>query len=155
MQRHLVGGLQVDAFDNVDFASRGPVGSHEPEGRPGAAADGHVGDISDEETFVVGFGGADAHAGTTGVGDAGVVYAHVVGCVVVGDAGHEALLCCVLIVHIYDEAVRWVGVCEGGEVAEEGVFAIVIFEYIACYAVLDEDHKEEEEEHHDVLEELW
>ena len=51
---------------------------------------------------------------------------------------------------IYHETVCWVRVCEGGEVAEEGVFAIVVFDYIACYASLDED-REEEGEHRGVL----
>lgn len=60
------------------------------------------------------------------------------------------MLCCVLIVHVYNEAVCWVGVCEGGEVAEEGVVAVVVLEYIACYAVLDEGHEKDEEEYHGV-----
>lgn len=55
MQRHLVGGLQVDAFDDIDFAAGGPVGTDKPESRPGTAADGHVCDIGYEEPFVVGF----------------------------------------------------------------------------------------------------
>ena len=55
---------------------------------------------------------------------------------------------------IYDETIRWIGVCEGGEVAEEGVFAIVVLEYIACYACLDED-REDERMHRDALEDVW
>ena len=56
MQRHLIGGLQVDAFNNVDFAASRPVRTQEPESRPGAAADGHVCDIGYEEPLVVGLG---------------------------------------------------------------------------------------------------
>ena len=130
----MVGGLQVYAFDDVDFTTGGPFGTHEPVGGPGTATDGDVGDVCDEEAFVVRFGGADAHAGTTGFGDAGVIYAHIVGRIIVGDAGHEALLGCILVVEKNYKSVGWVGVCEGGEVAEEGILAVVVFDDIACYA---------------------
>ena len=35
MQRGFVGGAEVDALDDVDFAACGPVGADEPEGGPG------------------------------------------------------------------------------------------------------------------------
>ena len=56
MKGHLVCGLEVDAFDDVDLAPGGPVGTHEPVCRPGTAPDGYVGDVGYEKTLVVGFG---------------------------------------------------------------------------------------------------
>ncbi len=56
VQGHLVGGLQVDAFDNVDLAAGGPVRTHEPVCGPGAAPDWYVGDVGYEKTLIVGFG---------------------------------------------------------------------------------------------------
>jgi len=57
VQRHCVAGLQVYAFDDVDFAVRGPRRTDHPEGGPGAAAGGHVRDVGDEER-AGGVGGA-------------------------------------------------------------------------------------------------
>lgn len=63
VQGHGVGGGGVDAFDDVDFAHRGPVGADEPEGGPDATdAAGHVGDVGQEQAFVEGFLGGDADA---------------------------------------------------------------------------------------------
>ena len=46
VQSHLVGCGCVDAFDDVDFSAGGPgAATEEPEGGPGSAADGHVGDV--------------------------------------------------------------------------------------------------------------
>ena len=79
MHGHLIGGLEVDAFENIDFAACGPVGPNEPEGGPCAASDGHVSYVGDEEAFVVCFCRGDAHAGATGRWLACIVDTHVVG----------------------------------------------------------------------------
>lgn len=56
-----MGGFIVGLQD-VDFAVFGPVTRVcEPEGGPGGAAVGRVGDVEDEEPIVVGFLGGDAH----------------------------------------------------------------------------------------------
>ena len=53
MKSHLVLGLVVDAFDDVDFAVVGPVRTEHPEGRPGTADTAwHVEDVDDDETVV-------------------------------------------------------------------------------------------------------
>lgn len=69
-----VGGFVV-GFQHVDFAVFGPVGwVGEPEGGPGGASVGRVGDVEDEEPVVVGFLGGDAHGFPAAglVGGAGV-----------------------------------------------------------------------------------
>lgn len=87
VQGHLVGGLGVDAFDDVDFTAFGPGAlAEQPEGGPGPAADRHVRDVGDEETFVEGFFRADAHAAAAGGAFGVVVDADVAGVAVVGDA---------------------------------------------------------------------
>ena len=106
-----VGGLGIDAFDDVDFARRRPVGAEGPEGGPDAAdAAGHVGDVGDEETVSVGFVGAHADgASTTGWIDSCVVDAKVDGSVGVscktrgvGETGAG----------VADEAIRWISSIE-------------------------------------------
>lgn len=138
VEGHLVGRLCVDAFDDVDFAVRGPVGPDEPEGRPGATdAAGHVCDVGDEEAVVEGFLGSDADARPAGGGLGGGVNGHV-GCIV-GAAGGSYQFTgggC-LVIDVFDEALSRICVCEGGEVAEEGVFGVVIGENIAGYARLN------------------
>ena len=66
---HDVFGLVVDALDDVDFATVGPVGTRHPEGGPDpAGAGGHVVEIEDNEgVCVLGFA-RDADAVSTAAG---------------------------------------------------------------------------------------
>lgn len=65
---HDVGGLRVDAFHYVDFASLRPVWSDEPERWPHSAdAAGHVVDVGDEESMVEGLFGRESNARTSSV----------------------------------------------------------------------------------------
>lgn len=76
MQSHEVRMLVIDAFDDVDFAVRGPgIGFCGPEGGPGAAgAGGHVGEVEDDEAMCVGFVAlhTEGHAAGVGGGEGGV-----------------------------------------------------------------------------------
>jgi len=54
VQRHLVVGVHVDAFDDIDFAGGRPVGTDEPVGEPQTTdVAGYVGEIGHEEAAVV------------------------------------------------------------------------------------------------------
>ena len=55
VEGHGVIVLIVHTLDNVNFSILGPVGAHEPEGRPHATNTArHVGYVRDEETLVPG-----------------------------------------------------------------------------------------------------
>lgn len=145
VEGHLIGGGSVDALDDVDFAGLGPCAlAEEPEGGPGAAADGHVGDVGDEEAFVEGFVGGDSDAAAAGGALGCVVDAEVACVAVVGDPADQAGVFGGVVVVELDEAVGGVGLGEGGEVAEEGVVLVVVGEDIACYAALEEEGSCEE-----------
>lgn len=76
MQSHLVGGILVDALNDINFAMAGPVGAKHPECGPSSAgASGHMGEIQDHQTLVVGVraGQTDAVATVT-AGDIAVVH---------------------------------------------------------------------------------
>lgn len=54
MQRHLVVGVHVDAFDDIDFAAGWPVEVDKPECGPQAAGVArHVDEVGDEEAAVI------------------------------------------------------------------------------------------------------
>ncbi len=145
VEGHGVGGGAVDAFDYVDFAHCGPVGSDEPESGPDAAdAAGHVGDVGEEEAFVVGFFAGDADALAAGVGCGVVVDAHVGGVAVVADGSDHFVLHCGGVVDILHEAGRGVGLGEGRKGVEEVVALVGIGEDIAGYAHAEDGGKGEE-----------
>ena len=134
VQGHLIRLLRVDALDDVDLARLRPGGSgaEQPEGGPGAAGDGHVCDVGDEEALVEGFVGADADAAAAAGALVLVVDAEVAGVAEVGNAADEAGALGGVVAGVGDEAVGGVGVGEGGEVAEEGVFLVVVGEGVGC-----------------------
>ena len=70
-------GLQVNAFDNVDFPAVGPRGANHPKCRPGATPSRHVVQVYDEQTRVVGFFRRDADRVAAVLRDIGVVRTHV------------------------------------------------------------------------------
>lgn len=79
VQGHLVSGLVVDAFDDINFTIGGPVGAKHPECRPGAAhATRHVGKIEDDKAVLVCFGAFEADTLPARLaGGVGVVHADV------------------------------------------------------------------------------
>lgn len=81
MQGHLIGGILVDALNDINFAMARPVGAEHPERRPGAAgASRHVGQIQDHQALVVAVlaGQTDAVATVT-AGNIVVVHADIDG----------------------------------------------------------------------------
>lgn len=129
MQRHGIPGLLVDALDDVDLTTLGPVRAQKPERWPHAANIlGHVGDVGNEETMVVGLLGRQAYAGTA----QGGCHDRVVDAKVDGPGGfcalvHKAFGDCRSVVNVLDEASGWVSrseVCEFGvEVGGGELFA--------------------------------
>lgn len=105
VEGHRIGLGAVDAFDDVDFAIRGPVGSHEPEGGPDATdTTWHMRDICQEQPLIVGFFTGDTDALAAGVGGGVVVDAHVSGVAVVADGTYHLVLHCGCVVDILHEA---------------------------------------------------
>lgn len=105
VEGHGVGLGAVDAFDDVDFAIRGPIGSDEPEGGPDATdAAWHVCDICQKEPLVVGFFAGDADALAAGFRGGVVVDAHVSGVAVVADSTYHLVLHCGCVVDVLHEA---------------------------------------------------
>jgi len=61
VESRLVGVLQIDPLDDVDFSAIGPVGSHEPPRRPCGATRRHVNEVGNKEAGVPGLVGRDAN----------------------------------------------------------------------------------------------
>ncbi len=76
MQSHGVAGLLIHAFDDVDLTAAGPVGTNEPEGRPGATACRHVIRVEDEQAGLVGLVARDTNARTAARGVVRAVDTH-------------------------------------------------------------------------------
>jgi len=65
--------LGIDPLNDVDFSTIWPSGSTGPKGRPGATAGGHVRQIQDEKTAIVGLFSRNPDALSSGrIGDLGV-----------------------------------------------------------------------------------
>ena len=96
-----------------------------------------MGDVSDEEAFVERFVGGDADAATAGGVFGAVVHTEVAGVAIIGDTSDQTRVRGGGVVVEFNEAISWVGVGEGGEVAEESVAVVVVGEDIACYAAAD------------------
>lgn len=102
MEGHGIGGLGIDALDDVDLARVGPVGAKRPEGRPlTAGAAGHMSEVENDEACIVRlFGGdADRVAATAG-GNVLTVHAHVDGIVLGADQAGRLSGGLVDVVHI-------------------------------------------------------
>lgn len=118
MQRHGIPGFGVDALDDVDLAALGPVRTQKPESWPHAAdTGGHVGDVGNKETVIVGLLGLHADAGTARGGYlVRVVDAEVDGFRV---HAHEPVGDRRGVVNVLDETPGWVIVGEVGEFGDE------------------------------------
>lgn len=133
VQRHLILLLHVDTLDDIDLPFRGPGASaQEPESGPGSTRrGGHVQEVEDEETFVEGLLGGDAHGWAARVDGSGGINPDVGGIGQVGDGGDELLGGGGVVGRVANEAVGWVGRGEGREVAEESVAGVVIGESVS------------------------
>jgi hypothetical protein len=125
---HLVGGVGVDTFDDVDLSTRRPVWAHHPEGRPSATALRHMFEIDHDEGLVV-RGRArqpDARSSTGRGGRVGV------------DAnprdasglGRETRRSAI----INDEAMRGITTVEIAKLAEKVALQIVVLNAVARYS---------------------
>ena len=139
MEGHGVGLSAIDAFDDVDFAIRGPIGSDEPEGGPDATDTArHMRDICQEQALVVGFFTGDTDTLAAGFGGGVVVDTHVSGVAVVADGTYHLVLHCGCVVEILHEAGGRIWFRERREGVEEIVAFVGIGEDIAGYAHAEE-----------------
>ena len=145
VQRHLIRRVRVHALDDIDLARRRPRPlAQQPECGPGATAGGHVRDIRHEKPFVERLFGNDAHAAAAGGGLGLVIHTQVSRVPEIRDLADELGGCGRGVVGVFDEAVCRVGVAEGGEVAEEGVFGVVVREGVGGGCAVDEEGGGEE-----------
>lgn len=77
VERHGIGSLFIDSFDDVDFATVWPVWANHPESWPSPTSGRHVGQVQDHQPSVIRFLAGESDAGPAVWRHVCVIHTHV------------------------------------------------------------------------------